>query len=222
MATAKKTTRTTTTTRKTATSRAATTKPKTTRTSTKPKTTRTSTTKVSASVKADQRSARLGPIELITADVRTLATDTVYATVGAGDRAIAVARELPQRLDDIRKHRVNRTTSVVKNNRLRAEGLIKDAPDKAQSFVKDVPTKLQAEVSGNFETARKELDSFATRGREVVEAIAKAPTTKRALSQTETARSQVKGAITSIRKAVEQGQEAVEGAVDRIGVRRSA
>lgn len=185
MATAKKTTAKKTTTRKTATTR--------------------STTKTAPAAKAQAAA------QDVKVDVKAIATDTAYATVGVADRAVEVSRELPAKLEELRKARAEQAATFVK-----------EAPVKAQTFVKDVPTKLQAELAKDLEAAKKELDGFAARGRKVVDSITKAPSTKKALSQTETARSQVKGAVTSIRKAVEQGQDAVEGAVERIGVRRSA
>ncbi|CAN5472529.1 hypothetical protein BH23ACT9_BH23ACT9_01930 [soil metagenome] len=184
MATAKKTTTRKTTARKT-TAKSATTRP--------------NSTKTAAATKTDQGFAlSLGSFDLSTVDVKALATDYAYATVGATDRAVEAARELPQKLETLRKER------------------------KVESFVKEAPAKLQGELNGNFETLRKEIDGYAARGRKVIESISNAQSTKRALSQTENARSQVKGAVTSIRKAVEQGTDAVEGAAGRIGVRRSA
>jgi hypothetical protein len=160
----------------------------------KPATTKTSAATEKTTLRSDEGfRLSIGSLDLSKVDVRAIASDTAYATVGAGDRAVEVVRDLPQQLETLRKQRV-----------------------------KEAPAKLQAEVNSNLETARKELQSYAVRGRKVVDSLRKADSTKKALDQTENARIQVKGAVTSIRKAVEQGQEAVEGAVGRIGVRRSA
>ncbi|WP_370328335.1 hypothetical protein [Euzebya sp.] len=190
---------------------------KTTTTARKTSARKTSTAKTSAK---KVTTARKAPTTTSTApstagrhefDVRALVTNSAYATIGAGDLAVETARTLPKRLEAQRKARAER-----------AQAFVKEAPIRAQALVKDAPTKLQAEWTHGYEAARKELDVYAARGRKLIDSIANAPQTKRALDQTETARSQVKGAVTSIRKAVEQGQEAAEGAVRRIGVRRSA
>lgn len=148
-------------------------------------------------------SARLTHLDLRDLDVKAALTDTAYATVGAGDLAISTARELPQRLVALRNERIAQ---------------IKKAP----TLVKEAPAKLQAELNDGIGTVRDEITSFATRGRKVAKSVSNSKSTKQALSQTETARSQVKGAVTSIRKALEQGQDAVGDAAQRIGVRRSA
>jgi hypothetical protein len=184
----------------------ATTKKTTTR---KPATTKTTAATATTSVRSDEGfRLSIGSLDLSKVDVKAIASDTAYATVGAGDRAVEVVRDLPQKLETLRKQRV--------------ETFVKETPARVETLAKDVPAKLQAEVNSNLQTVRKELQTYATRGRKVVESIRKADSTKKALEQTENARMQVKGAVTSIRKTVEQGQEAVEGAVGRIGARRSA
>lgn len=165
-------------------------------------------TKAAAAASDEGFRLSLGNVELSTVDLKGVVTDSAYAYVGAGDRAVEFARHLPQQLENLRKER--------------AETLVKDARGKVQSFMKETPAKLQTELHDGVETARKEFETFAVRGRKVVESITKADSTQKALDQTENARTAVKGAVTSIRKAVEQGQEAVEGAVERIGLRRSA
>ncbi|MGI9017590.1 MAG: hypothetical protein ACR2HR_10895 [Euzebya sp.] len=177
---------------------------------TKAATTKTSATKTSATKTSTAKKSDAG-LTLGSLDVKAVVTDSAYATLGAGDYAVEIARVLPQRLETARKQRAEKTAELVKV-----------APAKAQTFVKEAPAKLQAELNSSFETVRKEFDSYATRGRKVVKSITQAPATKRAMSQTDNARSQVKGAVTSIRKAVELGQNAIEGATGRIGNRRSA
>lgn len=119
--------------------------------------------------------------------LRAIATDGVYATVGLADNAVSVLRALP-----------------VKANEL-AEELPTD------------PSALRTRLETVVTTAEKEFDQFATRGRTVVEQIANAAATKRAVDQTKTARTQVKAAVTSVRKAVGQNVEAVEVSAGKVG-----
>ncbi|MEE8600486.1 hypothetical protein [Euzebya tangerina] len=149
----------------------------------------------------------VGSFELSAEDVKTLVTDSAYAYVGAGDLAVSVVRDLPGRLESLRKDQA---------------ALVKDAPAKAQTFVKDAPSKLQAEINAQLDSVRGEVDTYATRGRKLVDGVTEAPATKRVLDQTEAARTQVKGAVTSVRKVVEQGREAAQKAVGTIGSRRAA
>lgn len=165
----------------------------------------TKTAKKTTTKKDDSFSIAVGNFAVSTDDVKSIVTDSAYATVGAGDLAVSVARDLPGRLDTLRKEQAT---------------LVKEAPAKAQSFVKEAPSKLQNEINEQLSSVRGEVQTYATRGRKLVNSISDANATKKALSQTETARSQVKGAVTSIRKAVEQSQQAAQKAVSRLGNRR--
>ena len=61
----------------------------------------------------------LGNVDLSADDVVEFVTDYAYATVGAGDRAVEVARELPQRLETVRKARTEQADLVVLGAQLR-------------------------------------------------------------------------------------------------------
>lgn len=119
--------------------------------------------------------------------LRTVATDGVYATLGLADNAVSVLRSLPVRANELR-------------------GDLRSTP-------KELQTRFETVVT----TAEKEFDQFADRGRTVVEQIANAAATKRAVDQTRAARTQVKAAVTSVRKAVGQNAEAVEVGADKVG-----
>lgn len=174
-------------------------------------TTAKSTTKTSSKTTEDGFRLSLGNVDLSADDVVEFVTDYAYATVGAGDRVVEVARELPQRLETLRKTRTEQAESFVTETRTKVE-----------SFVKEAPTKLQAELNDTVDTARKEFETFAARGRKVVDTVSKNETAKKALDATETARTQVTQAVTSLRKYVEQGQDAVETAAEKIGLRKTA
>ena len=172
---------------------------------TKAGTSKAGTSKASANPIDDNFAIAVGTFEVSTADVKGVVADSAYATVGAGDLAVSVARDLPGRLDTLRKDQLT---------------FAKEAPAKAQTFVKEAPGKLQTQIDSQIATVRDEVNAYATRGRKLVGSVTDSTSTKKAVSQSETARSQVKGAVTSIRKAVEQSQNAARTAVGRIGTRR--
>lgn len=149
----------------------------------------------------------LGSVQVNGTGVKDVVTDSAFATLGASDYAIAVARELPQRLETLSRERAQQATDLVK-----------DAP----GIVKNAPAKLQGEINDTLASARNEFIDYADRGRKVVKSITQAASTKRAIEQTDTARSQVKGAVTSLRKAVAQSEDAAGVAVGRIGRRRTS
>lgn len=169
------------------------------------------TSAASANGSAEGFTLHLGSIELTAAELREMLTDSAFAYVGAGDRAIEVARELPEKLESLRKARTEQAESFVKESR-----------GKVETFVKDAPSKLQSELEDGVETARKEFETFAARGRKVVEDLRGDERAKKVLDSTEDVRGQVTTAVTNLRKYVEQGQDRVEAAAERLGLRRSA
>lgn len=131
-------------------------------------------------------------------NVRTVVLDGAYATVGLGDTAVESLRQLPGK----------------------AVALRNEAPKKVRSLTEDAPRDLKdltAKAKVFRTQAERELDAYAARGRKVVQAIRRSSSTQKALEQSRIARSQVKAATTSLRKAVTQGATAVDDAADKVG-----
>jgi len=121
--------------------------------------------------------------------VKTVVTDAGYATVGAADTAIALVRTLPTKLQSV------------------------DAPKLDQT-----PRAAQERLETLRRNAEKEFDVLAERGRNIVSEISKRNSAgQRAADQARTARIQLKGAVTSLRKAVFSGAEALENTVEAAG-----
>lgn len=127
-----------------------------------------------------------------TAAQRTVATvvaDAGYATVGLSDTAIAFARTLP--------------------TKLQAE---------TPKLVEETPRRVEQRVSTLRNNAEREFNVLAERGRNIVGQLSKRNSAgQRAADQARTARTQLKAATTSLRKAVFSGAEAVESTVDSAG-----
>jgi len=125
--------------------------------------------------------------------LRSLLTDSAYATIGVGGAAVELVRSI---------------------DRVRI-----DVPKQARGFGKDAPTRLrqlgEQGASGARELrdqAGKEFDDLAKRGRELVGAIRGSAATKQAVSQVRAARSRVKAAGTSSGRAASDGATAVRHA----------
>jgi ATP-dependent Clp protease ATP-binding subunit ClpA len=133
--------------------------------------------------------------------VRSLVSDSAYAALGVGDSAVGVLRHVPGEME-----------------RIRTEG-----PKRVRSLWTETPEELQARLAAARKGAEKEFDSYAQRGRAVVRSVQRSRATNRAVEQAKVARSQVKAAVTSVRKAFGAGVEAVETASEKVGEdRRSA
>lgn len=129
--------------------------------------------------------------------VRTVVRDSAYATVGAGDSAVAFVRTLPAKAGDVANESGQRVRTMA-----------------TPAHLRDSVTDLAATVAS---TVENRFDTLAGRGRDVVTAITRNVVTKRAVDQSKIARTQVKSAATSVRKAVVRSADAVEHATDKVG-----
>lgn len=129
--------------------------------------------------------------------LRTILRNSAYATVGAGDLAVSVLRDLNKKAAEVRA----------------------EAPDqvKAQVDVRQFPARIEAGVERVRDDATREFDRLSARGRELVESIQRSSTTRKAFDQIGTARSQVKAAATSVTRAGKLAGDAVEESAEKIG-----
>lgn len=129
--------------------------------------------------------------------LRTILRNSAYATVGAGDLAVSVLRDLNKKAAEVRA----------------------EAPDqlRAQVDVRQFPARIEAGVERVRVDATREFDRLSARGRELVESIQRSSTTRKAFDQIGTARSQVKAAATSVTRAGRLAGDAVEETVEKVG-----
>lgn len=135
--------------------------------------------------------------------VRDLVVDSAYATIGLTDSAVAVLKTLPLKAAELREE---------------APVIVKTAPKQATERVQALAGQGKAVAAELRTQADQRLGTLAARGREVVGKVQNSAATKRALDQSRIARSQVKAAATSVRKAVGAGVQAAEVAADKVGV----
>jgi hypothetical protein len=125
--------------------------------------------------------------------VLSFAAETAYAGVGVVDTALATARAVPARINDVRRQSNEVVRSLASRN---------GSSHQLQAVAKQV---------------EKGFDTLAQRGRGIVGAVRGDTSTKEALGQAKTARSQVKAATTSVRRAVTAGAGAVEDVSEKVG-----
>lgn len=113
-------------------------------------------------------------------DARVIVVDTAYAFAGLGNDAVRVARTLPERA--------------------------KTLPERAKEL-RDIDGR-RADVEKRVRELRDRIedtfDTKATEGRTIVDDLLQRPQVKSVVDQAKTARSQVKAAVTSIRKTATQ------------------
>lgn len=130
--------------------------------------------------------------------IRSVVTDTAYATVGLGDTAVGFVRSLNKRAAQTPQ---------------RIIGLPREAP----KAVRTVREQSAANARKLREQAAEEFDELTTRGRTLVGSVRSNRSTKESVDRARTARSQVKAAVTSVGRAVKTQTEALDDAVDAVG-----
>lgn len=134
--------------------------------------------------------------------IRSVVTDTAYATVGLGDTAVGFVRSLNQRA-------VQTPQRVI--------GLRREAPKAVRTLREQSATnarKLRDQAAGEF-------DELTVRGRTLVGSVRSNRSTQESVDRARTARSQVKAAVTSVGRAVKTQTEALDDAVDAVGTTAS-
>ena len=142
--------------------------------------------------------------------VRGLVSDSAYAVLGVGDSAVGVLRHVPEGMERFRKD----APETV-------EGGVRKVEQRVRTLWTDTPEEVQTRLEAVRRNAGEEFASYAKRGRAVASSVRQSKPTTLALKQAKTARSQVKGALTSLRKAVGASVEAVDDAADRVGEDRA-
>lgn len=148
--------------------------------------------------------------------------DAAYALTALADDALTNVKGLTEKLEQLREE----TPGKVKELRTTAPERLKTLPEDAQTTVQERRTKLEAQISELRERAAKDVDeriatfesqfdAKASAGAERVAEIRKDDRVVRIETafepvgdQVKVARSQVKGAITSVRKTVDAAVEA--------------
>jgi hypothetical protein len=121
-----------------------------------------------------------------------LLRDGGYATIGATDAAVAYARRLGERAEQMR-------------------GELPDLKTPRN------PAELYASLRELGSNVEQRFDALAGRGREVMESLQRSRPTRNAVTQARVARSQVKAAVTSVRRAGAAGGEAADQAAATVG-----
>lgn len=130
--------------------------------------------------------------------LRTLVTDTAYATLGLTDTAVGLVKSLNQRAAEAPER--------VAQLREQAPSIARTLRDQSAANARKLRTQ-----------AASEFDELATRGRTLVGAVRGSRSTRESVDQTQTARSQLKAAATSVGKAARTQTEAVQDAAETVG-----
>ncbi len=127
------------------------------------------------------------------------AKKALYVAVGAGERALEGTRSLRTQIRGL----PSRFPSVPS---------LREIPKVATTMGRE----SRERAAGTAKRVRATYLELSGRGEQLVNRVSRSQPTKRAVAQTKTARSKVKGAATSVARAAQASGEAVTAAVDKV------
>lgn len=143
----------------------------------------------------------------------TQAKKALYATVGAGEAAVARVKSLPKQASEVRGRL---TPGSLREFPRTALDTVKTAPGKVGELFSGVTGKLSDLTGDTTKRFNKTYNDYAKRGEKLVRKITKSAPSRRAAEKTRSAKSRTKAAATSIHTAVEADVEAVKHAAETV------
>lgn len=181
------------------------------------------TTKKAATAKSTAKTTTKKPsVPLHQREPRLIAQDGAYAIAGVTHGAVEFARALPEKLETLRTEAPTKARELRENAPDRAKATRGNLKAKVhnqrvhlEAQVRDIRERANDEFDGRLKSFEKDFDAKAKEGSKVIaelrkdERIARIETqVNRVLDQARNTRSQVKAAITSLRKTADVALEA--------------
>jgi hypothetical protein len=130
--------------------------------------------------------------------------DAGFALAGLAQDVVEFAKVLPDKLQGYRGEFTRRAEEAPE----RVKNLREDAPERVRSTVEDVRGRVTKDLQVWIRSFEKTFDSKAAEGRKIAEQVRKDERVQRVLDQTGNTRSQVKAAVTSVRKTADVAVDA--------------
>jgi hypothetical protein len=142
------------------------------------------------------------------------AKKTLYATIGAGEKAIERTRSLSSRIGEL-PTQLRRTGSIRELPKT-AASLRTQGTKRVTSLLHTSRKRTESLITSGRKQAVREFDDLAKRGEKLVGSIRRSQKTKTAVEKTQTAGRRVKSASKAVSEAASATATAVETAVERV------
>ena len=147
---------------------------------------------------ATKPAAKAAP-RLLEREPKVVLEEAGYAMAGIAADAVEVVKRLPERFVSVR----GEVTKTAEEAPERVKAMRTEAPGKVRSTVEELRSRASKDLETWLASFEKALDSKADEGRKVAEAVRSDARVKKVLAQTSSTRSQVKAAVTSVRRSAE-------------------
>jgi hypothetical protein len=142
------------------------------------------------------------------------AKKTLFATIGAGEKAIERTRAISSRIGELPTQL--RRTGSLRGLPKAAASLRTQGTKRVTSFLHTGRVRTEQLVASSRKQAVREFDDLATRGEKLVRTIRRSQKTKTAVEKTKTAARRTKSATKAASEAASATAAAVESAAQRV------
>jgi hypothetical protein len=160
---------------------------------------KTTARKTTAKKAAATKPAAKAAPRLLEREPKVVLEEAGYAMAGIAADAVEVVKRLPERFVSVR----GEVTKTAEEAPERVKAMRTEAPGKVRSTVEELRSRASKDLETWLASFEKALDSKADEGRKVAEAVRSDARVKKVLAQTSSTRSQVKAAVTSVRRSAE-------------------
>lgn len=181
------------------------------------KTAKKTTRKATAKKTAARKPAAPPAPSLRERELKVLLEDAGYATAGIVGDVVEYAKGIPGQLERLRGD----AEHLVEDTPERLKGL-RDVPEKAEKTLADLRTRLEKDVERYLASFEKRFDAKAKEGRKLADDVRKDERIDRVLTQAGTARSQLKGAFTSVTRTADVAVETAHKQAENVTTQAKA
>lgn len=178
------------------------------------KTTKKTAAKTTTAKKAAPKKAAKAPTpRLRERELRTVLEDAGYATAGLVGDVVDLARELPNRFEHLRSE-AGEAPEKLKG--------VREVPERLEETIGELRERLAKDADRYLERFEGRFDSKAKEGRKLADDVRKDERVSKLLDQADSARSQLRGAFTSVSKTADVAVETASKQADRVGTQAKA
>ncbi|MFO7778320.1 MAG: hypothetical protein R6V28_08215 [Nitriliruptoraceae bacterium] len=174
---------------------------------------KTAAKKTTARKTAPKRAPKTTTPRLRERELRTILEDAGYATAGLVGDVVELAKDLPNRLEHLRAE-AGEAPTKLKN--------VREVPERVEETIAELRERLAKDTDKYLESFEGRFDSKAKEGRKLADEVRKDERVSRLLDQADNARSQVRGALTSVSKTADIAVETATEEADRVGSQAKA
>ncbi len=174
---------------------------------------KTAAKKTTAKKAAPKRAPQPATPRLRERDLRTILEDAGYATAGLVVDVVDLARELPNRLEHLRSE------AGEAPNKLKG---VRDVPERVEETIVELRERLAKDAEKYLESFEDRFDSKAEEGRKLADEVRSDERVSKLLDQADNARSQLRGAFTSVTKTADVAADIASQQADRVSSQAKA